>query len=492
MKNAPPGSLLNRVRERMAALERMEQAPAAEARLMEFCRQAWPVLEPATPYIPGWHLEAVCEHLEAVCEGQILRLVINMPPRHMKSLAVSVFWPAWVWTRHPERRFLFASYARALAVRDSLKCRRLIGGVWYQNCWGRRFALCADQNARERFENDRTGFRLATSVGGQVTGEGGDYVIADDPHNAREAQSDKKRRNVLEWWDQAMSTRCNNPQTGAHVIVMQRLHERDLSGHVLEQGGYVHLVLPASWEGRRIFSTAPHNLGLRVEDPRTEPDAPLWPQRFDKRSLARLALALGSYGAAGQLQQRPAPVSGGIFKLHWWRRCTGAPDVGLTVQSWDTAFKTGANNAYSVGQTWRAATNGYYLLDQRRERLEYPELRRLLIELYEQWKPDVVLVEDKASGQSLVQELKRSTRLPLLAVRVVDGDKALRAHAVSPFVESGKVFLPHKAPWLDAFLDELTRFPNSAYADQTDALTQALQYMQAKARFRTSGQQHWN
>lgn len=459
---------------------------------MEFCRQAWPVLEPGVRFVEGWHLGAVCEHLEAVTRGAITRLLVNMPPRHMKSLAVSVFWPAWVWTRRPEKRFMFSCYARGLSLRDNLKCRKLITSPWYQERWGTVFTLVKGLNTKERFENSCTGFRLATSVGGQATGEGGDFVVVDDPHNAREAQSEKKRKAVLDWWDQTMSTRLNDPVSGALVIVMQRLHENDLSGHVLTKGGYVHLKLPAAYEGRKTFSTAPPNLGLLTQDPRTEPDAPLWPQRFDQAALQRLRQALGSYAAAGQLQQRPAPSGGGIFKLGWWQRYGTPPEKGLTIQSWDTAFKAGEDNAWSVGQTWRVVEDGYYLLDLVRKRLEYPELRRELVACYEAWRPDAVLVEDKASGQSLVQELKRGTRLPLVPVRVTAGDKTLRAHAVSPLVEAGRVFLPQQAPWLEAFLDELTRFPNSAYADQTDALTQALHYFNKGGRFRPGGQRHWN
>ncbi len=480
MRNAPHlGTLL------------LVKTQRAERSLREFCAQAWHVLEPATAFVPGWHIDAVCEHLEAVTRGVINRLLVNIPPRHMKSLAVSVFWPAWVWCRFPERRFLFASYARGLSVRDSLKCRRLLRSPWYRERWGERFSLTEDQNTKERFENDRSGFRLATSVAGQATGEGGDYVVADDPHNVREAQSDKRRRAVLEWWDQTMSTRCNDPRRGALIIVMQRLHEADLSGHVLEQGDYVHLRLPASFEGERIFSTAPSDLGLIIRDPRREEGEPLWPKRFDQATLTRLATAMGGYAAAGQLQQRPAPASGGIFKRSWWRFFQHPPDKGLTLQSWDTAFKTGETNAWSVGQTWLQAEDGFYLLDQFRRRLEYPELRRALVEQYEKWRPDVVLVEDKASGQSLVQELKRATRLPLVALKVPRGDKILRAHTVSPLVEAGKVALQRGAPWLEEFLDETSRFPNSAYADQTDSMTQALHYCTGKSRYRTSGERHW-
>jgi hypothetical protein len=234
------------------ALQRLEQQTerkaAAESHLRDFVRQAWHVLEPATPYVHGWHLDAISEHLEAVSRGWIRKLIINIPPRHMKSLSVSVFWPCWDWLQRPDRRYIYSSYAQRLSTRDSLKCRRLILSPWYQSHWGGLFQLTGDQNEKTRFENDKTGYRLATSVDGSNTGEGGDFIVADDPHNVRERESDIQRENVITWWDEVMSTRLNDPKTGARVVVMQRMHERDLSGHLLEQGGWEHLCLPARYE----------------------------------------------------------------------------------------------------------------------------------------------------------------------------------------------------------------------------------------------------
>jgi hypothetical protein len=219
--------------------------------LGEFVRQAWPIVEPSTPFVPGFHIDAIVEHLEAVTRGQIRNLLINVPPRHMKSLLVSVFWPAWEWIRWPERRWLFSSYAASLSIRDSLKCRRLIESPWYQARWGDRFALTSDQNTKTRFDNSRSGYRIATSVGGTATGEGGDRIVCDDPHNVGEVASDSVRKGALEWWDVVMSTRVNDPKTSAMVIVMQRCHQRDLSGHLLEKGNFEHLCLPAEYEGPR-------------------------------------------------------------------------------------------------------------------------------------------------------------------------------------------------------------------------------------------------
>ena len=243
----------------------------ARRSLREFVRQAWAVVEPATEYVPGWHLDGIVDHLEAVTRGQIRNLLINMPPRHMKSLAVAVFWPCWEWIDHPERRWLFASYAAALSIRDSLKCRRLIESSWYQANWGERFRLTSDQNTKGRFENDKSGYRLATSVAGAATGEGGDRIVVDDPHNVNEAESDTVRHSVLDWWDLVMTTRLNDPKTGARVIVMQRVHDDDLSGHVLAQGGYEHLCLPAEYEEGHSIITS-----IGWSDPRTVAGELLW------------------------------------------------------------------------------------------------------------------------------------------------------------------------------------------------------------------------
>jgi len=207
------------------------------------------VVEPATDYKDGWHIKAICDHLQAVTDGRIRDLLINVPPRHMKSLCVSVFWPTWVWTRKPGVRWLFVSYAQRLSTRDSLKRRRLIQSPWYQKNWGPLYRLTGDQNEKTRFENSATGYCLATSVDGTNTGEGADVIVCDDPHNVRERESEVQRENVTTWWDEVMSTRLNDPNTGARVIVMQRVHEGDLSGHVLNKGGWDHLCLPAEYEG---------------------------------------------------------------------------------------------------------------------------------------------------------------------------------------------------------------------------------------------------
>jgi hypothetical protein len=233
------------VRKRIADSPEIRQA---EQSLYAFVKQAWHVLEPATEYVDGWHIEAMCDHLEAVTDGRIRDLIINVPPRHMKSLSVAVFWPVWVWTRKPGTRWLFCSYAQRLSTRDSLKRRRLIQSPWFRSNWGHMFQLAGDQNEKARFENNHAGYCLATSVDGANTGEGADIIVCDDPHNVRDRESEVMRQNVITWWNEVMSTRLNNPNTGRRVLVMQRLHEDDLCGHLLRKGGWDHLCLPAEYE----------------------------------------------------------------------------------------------------------------------------------------------------------------------------------------------------------------------------------------------------
>ena len=454
---------------RPSLIDEVDQELAARG-LREFVRQAWPVVEPATEFVSGWHLDAICEHLEAVTRGQIHRLLISVPPRHMKSLAVSVFWPCWEWITHPERRWLFCSYAAGLAIRDSVKCRRMVESPWYRRRWLDRFVLTSDQNEKSRFENDKAGYRIAIGVGGAATGEGGDRVVVDDPHNVREAESEIVRQSVLDWWDQVMSTRLNDPKRGAMVIVMQRVHENDLAGHVLQQGGYEELKLPAEYEGSQQVTS----IGWR--DPRTEPGELLWPERFGQEEVEALKRTMGSYAAAGQLQQRPAPAAGGILKRHWWKFYREAPrPFSEVIQSWDCAFKDTRTSDFVVGQVWGRHGADKYLLDQVRGRMDCPATIQAVKRLSEKWpQAQAKLVEDKANGPAVIATLKHEI-VGLIAVNP-EGGKEVRAHAVSPQIEAGNVYLPDPtiAPWIGGFIDECAAFPNGAYDDQVDAMSQAL------------------
>jgi predicted phage terminase large subunit-like protein len=461
--------------------------------LRAFVEQAWRIVEPATPFVPGWHIYAIIDHLEAVSRGEIRNLLINVPPRHMKSLLVSVFWPTWEWIRSPERRWLFSSYASSLSMRDSLKCRRLIESPWYQAFWGDRYSLTIDQNTKSRFDNNRSGYRLSTSVGGTATGEGGDRIVCDDPHNVQEAESDSIRNGTLEWFDVVMSTRVNDPKTSAMVVVMQRCHQRDLSGHLLDKGGWEHLCLPAEYEGSKRITS------IGFSDPRTEHGELLWPDQFGPKEIADVKVSLGSYAAAGQLQQRPSPAGGGLIKPFWFHfwQAPGAnlppvlvrmPDgtqrsviaepianVEEQVQSWDCSFKGLDTSDYVVGQLWGRAGSSFLLLDQVRGRMDFPATVQAVRALSKKWPGAIAkLIEDKANGSAVIQMLTHEIS-GLIPVNP-QGGKVPRAAAVSALIEAGNVYLPHpdQAPWVIALIEECAAFPFGAHDDQVDAMTQAL------------------
>lgn len=444
--------------------------------LSEFIRQAWHILEPATPYVHGWHLDAISEHLDAVSRGQIRNLIINIPPRNMKSLSVSVFWPCWEWTKQPWVRWLFSSYSDRLATRDSLKCRRLIQSPWYQERYGDVFQLAGDQNEKTRFENNKTGYRLAAGVGGTATGEGGDRIIVDDPLKAKDADSDAARETANTWWDETMSTRGNDPKTVSKIIVMQRLHENDLTGHVLEKmaaGGehYEHLCLPAEYEPKRSTVSS-----IGWKDPRTEEGQLLWPERFGREELESLKSALGSYASAGQLQQRATPRGGGMIKRSWWRFYKVLPDkFDQVVDSWDCTFKDTKGSDFVAGQKWGRVGADAYLIERINDRMDFPTTIQAVQNLAVM-KPVAAakLVEDKANGPAVISMLR--SKIPGLIAVEPDGSKTARVAAISPFIESGNVYLPDPsiAPWVEKFIATCSSFPFVSHDDDVDAMSQAL------------------
>lgn len=469
---------------------------------------AWTVLEPTTPFKSGWHLDVICEHLEAVSRGDIRNLIINIPPRHMKSLAVCVFWPVWEWIEKPSTRWLFNSYAATLATRDSIKCRRLIESPVYQALWGSSFRLSADNNQKTRFENDKTGYRIALGVGGGATGEGGDRIVVDDPHKAREVHSDDVRGGTIEWWDGTMSTRANDPETASRVIVMQRLHEGDLTGHALnkmrEQGShqYDHLCLPARYEARTV--SCPANLR---HDPRTQEGELLWPERFSDASLRQIEADLGERETPGQLQQRPTSAKGGIFLKEWWadgRNRYDADDTALRNKcvgryiSFDTAVKDEEQNDYTAWVVAEMAadwTLNIRWIEQRK--LQSTELAGLITRLGKQWnfdgKLNGIIVEDKGSGTFALQSLRKAAD-PQIAPLLQGFDpkqmsKTFRARQASDWCERDCIKLPFPSPsvpWLYAFENDeagpdtghLYKFPAITHDDDVDAFVQQILFLE--------------
>ncbi|MEN2986715.1 phage terminase large subunit [Tistrella sp. BH-R2-4] len=439
--------------------------------LYRFIADCFGTVDPGARFLPNWHIDLIADHLEAVERGEITRLIINMPPRYMKSLTVSVAFPAWLLARDPTRRIIVASYALELARRHSLDTRQVMGSAWYRARYpGTRIMRGRDRALR--FSTTANGFRFATSIGGSLTGDGGDLLIVDDPHDPRRAGSAALREAALTWFDQTLSTRLNDKRRGAIIVVMQRLHDRDLSGHLLDRGGWTHLRLTAEAERPERFVTQ----SLIIH---RQPGEPLHAAREDRDDLARTRRDLGEAGYAAQYQQRPAPAAGGMVKAAWLPVAPWPTErrIRRVLQSWDTAYKADALNDPSVCLTVYEHDDGLHVADVWRARVEYPELRRQALALAERWRPTVVLIEDRASGQSLIQDLRGAgRRLPVVAVRPA-ADKLTRLAVTTPRLESGQVTLAAGAPWVADFVAELTIFPNTAHDDQVDALSQLLSWL---------------
>ena len=485
-----------------------------EDSLYKFLVNGWRYIDPA-PFSHGWPIEAVAEHLQAVVDGEIKRLIVNIPPRCAKSSLTSVAFPAFTWaqprksdTSGPGVQFLHASYAQSLSLRDSTKCRRLIESPWYQGLWGDRFALMGDQNTKTRFDNDKGGSRLSTSVGSSLTGEGGNIIVVDDPNAAQEAFSEATIASTIEWWDGALSTRLNNAKTGAFVVIQQRLSEEDLTGHILSKdvGEWTHLCLPMRFEPERSFHTS-----IGWEDPRKEAGELLWPERFGEREVGILERQMGPWTAAGQLQQRPEPKGGGVIKREWWRLWERDifPDCDYVIASLDTAYTTKTENDFSALTIWGVFSGG----DQKamatrvigrdaetasvimrsyseehpkimivwawQERLELHDLVLKVQQSMKKYKVDKLLIENKAAGISVAQEIRRMYGHEDFAVQLVDPksqDKLSRLYSVQHLFAEGLIYAPDRA-WADQVITQTSTFPKGKHDDLVDTVSMALRHL---------------
>lgn len=451
----------------------------AEARLIDFVRLTWRVLEPSRPFVDGWAVRAICDHLEAVTAGDVRKLLINVPPGCSKSLLTNVFWPAWVWgpKNLPSTRFIGASYAERLSVRDNRKCRILVTSPLYQTMWGDRFVLTGDQNEKVKFENDKTGWKLATSVGGVGTGERGDVFVIDDPHNVKDAESDAHREATLQWWSEVVPTRTNDPEKSAFVTIMQRVHERDVSGLTLKMGGYDHLMLPMEFEVARRCGTS-----IGFEDPRTQEGELLWPERFPRRHLEEdlkpsLRAWGGDYAVAAQLQQRPSPRGGGMFKRDWFKFVDEVPEgLASWVRGWDLAATEGGG-AYTVGVKMCRVGGKAYVVDVRRLQGSAGQVRSAVFACAQQDGRSVRISVPQDPGQSGKSQAE-SYVLQLRAEgydavsTLESGSKEDRARPFAAKCEMGDVYL-RRAAWNDAFVEECSKFPTGEFKDQVDACSRA-------------------
>jgi predicted phage terminase large subunit-like protein len=437
----------------------------------EFIRNAWHVVEPDKPYKHNWHIDHCCQLLEATLRGEVRNLVVNIPPGTMKSLLFCVFFPAWVWTFKPAHRFLFFSHDQRLSTRDSLKCRRLIESDWYQNNWGDVFQLVGDQNEKTRFENNRTGYRAARSVGGG-TGEKADTIVVDDPIDQRKTHQETQREMVKDWWTKTIPLRLSDVSTGVKIIVMQRLHEEDLSGHVLsKEFGYVHYRIPMRFELENKCTTPLEG----VVDPRTAEGELLWPELFPDAELKPIEKELGSYGVAGQMQQRPSPAGGGLFRRKWFKIVDVIPrKAGKRVRFWDMAGTDGIENpnaAWTVGVRLSEHDDVIYVEHVRRGQWSAKEVDD---NLESTAKTDGVKVRQReeqeggSAGKAVIAS--HATLLKGFDYKGLPstGDKVTRARPFASYAEAGNVCVLN-AEWTEEYLDELESFPNGKFKDQVDA-----------------------
>ena len=478
-------------------LRRERDRRDAQRDLLSFTRQSFDIIEPGQEFCDNWHLHVIAEHLMAVTRGDVRNLVINIPPGCMKSILTSVAWPAWEWANDSTIRIMGASYGADLAIRDASKTRDIITSEWFRERWP-DVTIKQGSDQKTKYELTGGGWRMATSVDGRATGEHPDRKIVDDPHNAKQAESDAERESALTWFDRTLSTRGQS-RGASTVVVMQRLHEKDVTGHILaDLTGYTHLCIPMEYDGvrRKTF--------LGAYDPRTKVGELLWPEMFNEASVTELKQLLGSYGAAGQLQQDPKPAEGGILKtkhIQLWPADKPLPQFEYVLQSYDCAFTEKTTGDPTACTVWALFTHGgerhVMLIDAWDEHLSYPDLRARAIR---DWsteyggttvkdgvrtarRPDRVLVEAKASGQSLLQDL-RLARVPAVGYNPGNADKVSRAHQAAPTLELGHVWLPesgknpgHPVSWAAAFLKQLDKFPVAEHDDYVDTFTQAIIYL---------------
>jgi len=439
--------------------------------LYRFTEKCFRSLNPGTVFLPNWHIEAIAWKLEQVRLGKIKRLIITMPPRSAKSIAASVAFPAFVHGKDPSVEIIAASYGQGLATKLHNDYRLIVSSSWYRSLFsGTRIDPRKDAEQEVRLIG--RGNRFSTSVGGVITGRGGDIIIIDDPLKPDDATSEARRTAVNDWYGSTLLSRLNQKKDGAIVIVTQRLHIDDLVGHVTQyDDGWTVLNLPAIAEEDQVIQVGNKSYHHRLKG------ALLHPEREDQAILDELKINIGSEAFEAQYQQQPVPPGGNMFKRDWLSYYDLLPEItdeDTVFQSWDTASKTGLENDWSVGTTWLNKDGCYYLMDVCREKLNYPDLRARMIDVARQYDPWVILIEDTGVGTGLLEDL-RSEGLNTVEVAPTQ-PKVTRAYIQTPKFQSSRVRFPKFAPWLSALEAEVLAFPGGRHDDQVDSITQALAY----------------
>lgn len=437
-----------------------------------YIQKSFYTVAPGQTYLPNWHIEVLAWHLAQFYRGEIKRLIITLPPRHLKSICSSVAFPAWVLGHDPTHRIVTISHSADLAAKHSRDCRLIMATPWYRRIFPRT-RLDPKKNTELEFLTTRRGYRFSTSVGGPLTGRGGNLIIIDDPLKADEALSEPRRVAVNEFFDTTLYSRLDNKAEDRIVLIMQRLHVDDLVGHVERQENWVRVNIPAISDETQIYQLGPNQFYTR------RPGEVLHPAREPSVVLNHIKERLGSYIFAAQYQQCPEPPGGNMIKRKWlqfYRELPPKTRHDRIIQSWDTASKAEELCDYSVCTTWLQHDNGLYLTDVVRERLDYPDLKRRVVAEARKHNADVVLIEDKSSGTNLIQDLRREGKVRPIAIKV-EMDKITRMAAQSAKIEAGYVYLPEQAPWLADFMTEFLQFPYGRHDDQVDSVSQFLKWV---------------
>lgn len=445
-----------------------------------FLRKAFPWVSGGAELDWNWHLDAMAHQLDRVARGECKRLLVNCPPRNLKSITISVAWVAWMLGRDPRLNFVCVSYSNELSSKLARDCRAVMASHWYRDIFPRTI-LRQSRSAVHDFETSAGGGRLATSVTGTITGRGGDIIIIDDPIKPDEALSDTTRNSVNDWFSSTLASRLDDKANGAIITVMQRLHQFDLAGMLLEAGGWDHSTFPAIATEDSAIPVGRGRVHLR-----TAGDV-LHPSRESRQTLEALRASLGSTLFSAQYQQAPVPTSGNLARAEWLKAYSARPPdrTGQIVQSWDTASKDGLHNDWSVCITAHVDRQEVRVLDVFRARLEFVQLKQNCIRLARQFKSDVLLIEDAASGTALLQTLRAemNPEVPMPIGRRPEADKVTRFAAICAMIEAGQLLLPAEATWLADFKLEVLGFPNARYDDQADALSQLMMWVNRQPRF---------
>jgi predicted phage terminase large subunit-like protein len=440
-----------------------------------FFRKVFETIHPNTTFHDNWHIQLLCWRLSQCASGDTKRLIINLPPRSGKSLLTSVALPAWLLGHDPTNRLLCVSHTDNLAGSFSRDCRRVMETQWYKKLFPLT-RLDKQKNTESEYATTKNGFRLATSVGGPLTGRGGDFIIIDDPIKTGDVASEAERTRVNDWYSNTLYSRLDNKNDGIIIIVMQRTHIDDLTGYVENKDDWAIVRLRAIAEESETLQIGEGKVYARKKG------EALHPEREDISSLEKTKNIVGSFNFSSQYQQAPLPPEGNILKAVWFRfyyERMGLMKFDRIIQSWDPAVSTGDGASYSVCTTWGQIGNRYYLLHVKRERFDFPALLHFVQRHAREWGAEAVLIENASSGRQLLEILAAATDVPVVPVKV-DTDKIARVARVSAIIEAGRVYLPKYEDFTDEFLEEVLPFPQSKHDDQVDSMTQFLYWIQGQ------------